>query len=75
MPDAKTSVDPEDQEESDRDSRSLAINAARLTLYLSNRQPDDQSFVAIALARIAPHKELSFLVRIRPGTRLINRFL
>ena len=74
MPDAKTSAGREDQVESGRDSTSLAINAARVTLYLSNHRPADRFYVAIASVRIALHKEPRISVEFAPARVLQPNF-
>jgi hypothetical protein len=49
----QTSAVQGEREESVNDLRLLAINAERLTLFLSSRQRADRCFAVIALARIA----------------------
>ena len=49
----QTSAVQGEREESVNDLRLRAINAERLTLFLSSRQRADRCFAVIALARIA----------------------
>ena len=53
MHDGQTSAVQGEREESVNDLRLRAINAERLTLFLSSRQRADRYFAVIALARIA----------------------